>query len=477
MPKKIEISREELYQKYIVENLTRKDVACFFNVKESLIKSKIKQYNFVKTKEQKSETMSKIQKVCLDRNILYEKYIEQNLSLLECAKELKQSPSVIKRRLRDYGIKKTGDKFKEIHRKYANQTEFSKEKRQKTVLKKYGVSNVSKLNDIKNKKGQTTKVHYGVNNPFQSEDIKKRISKEVMNKYGVPYACMREECRKYSGNNSEPNRKFANLLDKFNIKYEREFALKNFSYDFKVGNILFEINPTIFHNSTFAPFGQPKSKSYHYTKHCVAKEFGFRCIHIFDWDDPEKIIKTFLVNKERVFARKCQIKDVSVKDAKEFIEQNHLQGYAKDSVRIGLFYNGTLVEIMTLAKPRYTDKYDYEIVRLCSNKNVIGGTEKLLSYFIKTYKPRNILSYCDLAKFDGKIYRQLGFTVANRVQPSKHWYNLQTGQHITDNLLRQKGFDQLFKTHYGKGTSNEELMKMAGFVEVYDCGQVAYIKN
>ena len=46
--------------------------------------------------------------------------------------------------------------------------------------------------------------------------------------------------------------------------------------------------------------------------------------------------------------------------------------------------------------------------------------------------------------------------------------------HITDNLLRQRGFDQLFGTSYGKGTSNRELMLEHGFVEIYDAGQSVY---
>ena len=41
----------------------------------------------------------------------------------------------------------------------------------------------------------------------------------------------------------------------------------------------------------------------------------------------------------------------------------------------------------------------------------------------------------------------------------------------------QRGYDQLFKTNYGKGSSNEELMKLHGFVEIYDCGQSTYIYN
>ena len=63
----------------------------------------------------------------------------------------------------------------------------------------------------------------------------------------------------------------------------------------------------------------------------------------------------------------------------------------------------------------------------------------------------------------------------DRGGPTCHWYNIKTGQHITDNLLRQRGFDQLFSTNYGKGTSNRELMLQHNFVEIYDCGQSTYV--
>ncbi len=106
---------------------------------------------------------------------------------------------------------------------------------------------------------------------------------------------------------------------------------------------------------------------------------------------------------------------------------------------------------------------------------VIGGAEKLFKFFVEHYQPESIVSYCDLSKFSGQVYEKLGFKKARTSGVAKHWYNLKTKQHITDNLLRQRGFDQLFKTNYGKGTSNETLMLEAGFVEVYDCGQATYV--
>ena len=130
---------------------------------------------------------------------------------------------------------------------------------------------------------------------------------------------------------------------------------------------------------------------------------------------------------------------------------------------------------MTFGEPRYNKKYNYELLRLCtkSNYKVIGGASRLFKYFIKVYQPKSIISYCDNSKFDGSIYKFLGFELKDFGGPSKHWFNGE--RHITDNLLRQRGFDQLFNMNYGKGTSNEELMKEYGFVEIYDSGQSTYI--
>ena len=81
------------------------------------------------------------------------------------------------------------------------------------------------------------------------------------------------------------------------------------------------------------------------------------------------------------------------------------------------------------------------------------------------------------SKFKGDIYKDLGFILKSSGLPSKHWYNDRLKLHITDNLLRQRGFDQLFKTKYGKGTSNEQLMRDNKFVEIYDAGQSVWVWN
>ena len=174
-------------------------------------------------------------------------------------------------------------------------------------------------------------------------------------------------------------------------------------------------------------------------------------------------------------ARKCIIKSVEEEEARNFINSYHIQGYVKATISIGLYYNDNLISIMTFGKPRYNKNYEYELVRYCASKNVIGGAERLFKYFLNNHQPSSIISYCDLSKFSGDTYLKLGFKLKRISAPAKHWYNIKTKQHITDNLLRARGFDQLFNTNFGKGTSNDELMLQAGFVTVYDCGQATYV--
>lgn len=43
------------------------------------------------------------------------------------------------------------------------------------------------------------------------------------------------------------------------------------------------------------------------------------------------------------------------------------------------------------------------------------------------------------------------------------------------NLILPYVFDQLFKTNYGKGTDNEQLMIKHNWLPVYDCGQKVFV--
>ena len=207
----------------------------------------------------------------------------------------------------------------------------------------------------------------------------------------------------------------------------------------------------------------------------IAIKSGYLCFHIFDWDDIDKCIQ-HLKPKTSLYARNLELKEIDKTSASLFEEKFHLQGKLRgQKVCLELFNNDELVELMTFGKPRYNKNYQWELLRLCTNSDyrVVGGASKLFKYFLKSYHPISIISYCDLAKFSGKIYKTLGFKHLRTNEPSRHWSKYD--QHISDSYLIQHGYDRIFGTNYGVGSSNIELMRNSGWRSVYDCGQSVYI--
>ena len=366
--------------------------------------------------------------------------------------------------------------------KYGGNSPFSsevvREKAKGSFLEKYGVPTPWLVPEIQEKARATLKEKYGADNAAEllTDEDRERIRQTVLKRYGVEYFCLDPRCNKKSySSKSRPNLKFAKLLQDVDIQYDTEFVISNKRYDFKVGDILIEIDPYPTHNSTWGIHGNPTSKSYHYDKTNLATTNGYRCIHVWDWDDQNKIIAS-LLKKTKVSARKCEIKSLPKAECDVFLSQYHIQSTCKgQTYRYGLYFNGELIQVMTFGTPRYNKSCQYELLRLCTKPGylIIGGSKRLFSKFIKDVAPTSIVSYCDLSKFTGHVYLDLGFVLAKQNPPSKHWYNGK--MHITNNLLNQRGFDQLFGTTYGKGCSNQELMLMHKFVEIYDCGQATYV--
>ena len=462
------VSKDELIEFYITQNHSYQDTAKHFNITENQLFQLIDYYSCRKpktvstkisaeTKQEKygSSTYNNREQAV---NTCLEKYGVDNPAKVDVFMKNAYQTKVDK-----YGIDNSNnwvkghetriDNFGSLEESYRITTLH----RQETLLDEYGVDNIAKLDETKEKIKTSTR------NTFQE-------------KYGVECYWLLPDAKRSNGSkNSSYNISFEQLLLFNNIDFEREVTVGKFIYDFKVGNYLIEINPAATHNITWSPYSDTGiDKKYHKNKSDNAIEHGYRCIHVWEWDDYDKIINQLLLPKTKIYARNCVIRNVELHEAKEFINKNHLQGYARDLIRIGLYYNNELVSIMTFGKPRYSLTADYELIRYCSSCTVIGGAEKIFKYFVKTYNPEFVVSYCDTAKFAGNVYNKLGFDHITSTL-SHHWFNFKTKQHILDSLLRKRGFDQLFNTDFGKGTSNSDLMIQHGFVEVVDSGQTTYM--
>lgn len=228
---------------------------------------------------------------------------------------------------------------------------------------------------------------------------------------------------------SQGEKEVQELIESWGVKIAKDqsviypMEIDLYSDDLKIG---VEFNGDYWHSEVH------KGNRYHQKKSFAAEAKGVFIYHVFEyeWNDPEKRVKItsqmanlFGVNSKRVFARKCTVRLVDIKQAREFLNANHIQGADRSSIKLGLFLGEELVSLMTFCRPRFSKKYEWELSRFCSlsGTNVIGGAGKLFSHFIREQNPSTVISYADVARTKGKVYPTLGFVQTHIADPNYIW--------------------------------------------------------
>lgn len=245
--------------------------------------------------------------------------------------------------------------------------------------------------------------------------------------------------------------------------------------DLKIG---FEFNGLYWHSSKF------KNKNYHLNKYTLSEEKGITLISIWedDWNIKRNVCESVILNKigksEKIYGRLCNIKNVAYIDSKEFLENNHLQGDCKSSIRIGLYYNNELVSLMTFSKLRLPvggkiKKEDtWELTRFCNKTNisVIGGASKLFKHFLKIKNPKEIQTYSDNMLSSGLLYEKLGFNYKHTSKPG-YWYVINKIRHHRFNYRKSR----LIKEGGDPSKYEHEIMEEKGYYRVWSAGNKKWI--
>jgi len=243
--------------------------------------------------------------------------------------------------------------------------------------------------------------------------------------------------------------------------------------------LAFEFNGLYWHNELH------REKDYHLNKTEDSENNEIHLIHIYedDWVFKQDIVKSRILNllgkSKVIYGRKCLIKEVSSKESKQFLIDNHLMGSSVDKIRLGLYYQDELVSLMTFGKLRknlgsISKEGSYELIRFCNklNHSVVGGANKLFKHFKELYNPMEIISYADRSwtMNNGKsIYDMLNFSLLNKTLPNYHYIN---------NRVRQNRFsyrkDVLVKEGYDKTKTEHEIMLDRKIYRIYDSGQLKF---
>lgn len=213
-------------------------------------------------------------------------------------------------------------------------------------------------------------------------------------------------------------------------------------------------------------------------------EDGINLINIFEdyWKNKKDIIKSRLEyntkNSMKIMARKCNIRQIENDICRDFLINNHIQGFIGSKIKLGLFYENKLVSVMTFGSLRknmggISKDGSYELLRFCnlSGYTVVGSASKLFSYFIKYFNPINIISYADLSwtSLSSNVYDKIGLKKVYISKPS--YYYINNGVKYNRFLYRK---DILVSKGYDINKTEFEICNSLGYLRIYDTGTFKY---
>lgn len=362
---------------------------------------------------------------------------------------------------------------------YSTQSRLIKEKSKQTCLKKYWVEYPSQADLFKEKTKDTCILKYWVENPSQADEIKKKIEESCIKNFWVTTYLLTKDCPK------------PDVISKKNIKWwerikhntwldiEYEFKwIKWYSYDIKCWKFLFEIDPTVTHNSSiwFRWIKEPIDKLYHQNKSLAAEKEWYYCIHLFDRDDNDNIrwwIKWLLLWRKRLYH--WHIKKITSQQAAQFYDMNHLQWKCDATIHYWLFVKDNLINTMSFKN----NKWQWTLVRFASLQwyRIAHWAEKLFNTFINEYNPSTVISFSDITKHSWWLYNMLWFKLVWITRPS-YWRVWHGNVYRRRNCQKKKmhniiWFDKNYKYIDHKGDifwerTEKEIMESKWYVIVYD---------
>jgi len=401
-------------------------------------------------------------------------------------KSFKKNIDQFKASFKETSLKKYGVEHhwmvKEIHDKGIKTTNKKKLQKEETKIKKRIPSDYKLLEIFKESE---------LHNRTSSRMLCNKGHEFVINNYLLYHRTVKNdtvictEC--HPQNNRSVSGLELQLLNFIEESYEGEIITNNRTIipPHEVDIYLPEIKLVIEFNGLFWHSEINKDKYYHFNKTNEAEKEGIQMLHIWedDWLLKDDIVKSMLKNKfnntpNKVFGRKCKIKKVGSKEYREFLDNNHIQGYSNSTYSYGLYYNEKLVSLMTFSKPRNMMGHKsrdnvYELARFCNktNYNIVGGASKLFKHFIKEHSPKEIYSFSDRSYSNGNLYKILGFEYSHRSKINYHWVLNKERKHrynFAKHKLVEKGYDP--------NLSEREIMyEQVGAYRIWNSGQDKWV--
>lgn len=354
----------------------------------------------------------------------------------------------------------------------------SRKRAKETTLKKYGVEHISLINySQRSIKILSSKENFKKYLQEQKEKLNtKQIAEDLqVNQNTINNKIKEYELRKYVDNNcSSAEKEIKEIFLQLNAKIRNILPNKQEldCYSEK-DKLAVEYNGSYWHSVNENTNKKAKPQDYHDNKTRMCQELGIRLIHIwdFEWNTRQeqciKLISNALnLNKEKVYARNCIIGYPTSLEYEKFMEKEHIQGSSKASIKIGLYYDNKLVMCCGIRN----ESNQYNLVRMASSINVIGGASRLAKHFPTD---KSMVTFCDTGKFTGTVYPKMGFKKVGEVPPRYVWVNSQYD--IKSRRACQKQY--ICETDDDWNKTEVEIMTEKGYYQCYGSHLDKYVRE
>ena len=472
--------------KYGVENISKLD-----RITEKRKQTNLDKYG-VEVPAQSEAVMSKMKATMLDRYGV--EHTAQSPELREKMKNTLEDKYGVKHALQNDNIKKTmrttmKDRYGVDH---ALQNVDIKNKLKETFLLKFGEDHPSKNPDIKRKTIQSNRILYW--DTFLEKLSQKNIDPLfTMESYvddasEFKYKCMlcgnvfiggissQSIYCPYHAFRSKPEYEIKEwlltLLPDLDIKANTKLSRMELNIYLEKYNLGIEYHGLYWHSDIH------KKKNDHQIKWEFFNKKHIDVIQIFEseWFLKKDIVKSIIKGRlgllpNKVHARKCILKEVPSSEYREFLETNHLQGVARARVKLGLYYNNELIQLMSFSKSRYNSNYEWENIRTCTklDTHVVGGFSRLLKHFKDRYNPSTIISFVDVRYFTGKGYLNNGFKEKGVSKPN-YFYFKKNSLILESRIKYQKHKLKNLLDVFDPNLSEPENMRSNGYLRIFDAG-------
>lgn len=374
-----------------------------------------------------------------------------------------------------------------------------------TNLLKYGVSNVSKLEHIKEKKrlntdykkSSATLVETNRTKRHESEiysilDDADKLSEmysngsivKIANDFGIAFSTVNNYLIKHGieRNNWKTRSFIEEEISKFIeqqgfevVRNSRSIVQKELDIFVPSLNFAIEIDGAYWHScNNTNDEREYKTKHLNKTKMCLEKNISLFHIFDFEWNTKKDILKSMISSRlgksNKIYAKHTKVSVVDSVVGKKFVDDNHLQGSIVGGQYVGLIdTNNTLVAVCQYGKSRF-DSSDTEIYRFCNlaNHNVVGGFSKIIKNLSVIGK---IVSYANRRWSNGNMYVKTGFELINETPPN--YYYWKNGKVFSRHKFMKHKLQSILNT-YDDSKTEAENMYLNSYRKLYDCGNLKF---